>query len=378
MGWPSSWPGLDRVVTTPVVTVLVKGLGIGGAEKLIVESARFWDRSAFDYRVLYLLPWKDQLVEELRALGVPVACIGSGRGLTPGTVMSLRRQLDQTSSRLVHAHLPSAGILARFASPGAVVYTEHNMVSSYRAATRLVNRLTYWRNDAITAVSPTVAEAVASYPGPEVEVVRNGVAVEVDSFEARRIVRGELGLPAGQPLVVHVGNIRPGKGHDLLVDVASRLQQRNSQAVVVSIGGEKRSGDLARLREQVSDKGLNGAIRFLGRRPDAAQFIAAADLYVNPAQVEGLPVTLLEAMALARPVVATAVGGVPDLIEHEVNGWVVPSGSSEKLAEVIEGLLGDVALRARLGEAARDTVLANYSLGHMVRAFERIYRRLLT
>lgn len=377
MVWPNSWTGSDLAVTIPVVTILIKGLGIGGAEKLVTESARFWDRTVFSYRVVYVLPWKDQLVADLRALDVPVVCIGSKRGLTSSTVVTLRRQLNRSDSRLVHAHLPSAGILARLASPVPVVYTEHNMVSSYRPLTRLVNQLTYWRNDAVTAVSPTVAQAVAGYPGPEVEVVRNGVAVEVDAPQAQMKVRSELGLSLSQPLVVHVGNIRPGKGHDLLIDVASQLRQRHPDAVIVSIGGEKHAGDLARMRERVDHLGLNGRIRFLGRRPDAAWFIAAADVYVNPAEVEGLPVTLLEAMALARPVVATAVGGVPDLIEHDVTGWVVPQGSSEGLAEAIASLLGDDTLRIRLGEAAKDTVAASYSLEHMVRAFERIYRRLL-
>jgi glycosyltransferase involved in cell wall biosynthesis len=361
----------------PVVLVVIKGLGIGGAEKLISEGARHWDRSRFDYRVAYVLPWKDQLVAELETLGTPVDCLGTRRGLTPTVAWRLRRLIRDSGAGLVHAHLPTAGILARVVSSVPVIYTEHNLAHSYRWATRVANRLTYRRNRAVTAVSEAVAATVAGYAGPEVEVVPNGVAVAVDS-EASSRARDELGLGPDDPLVVHVGNIRPGKGHDLLIEATATLVEHRPDVMVVSIGGEKYPGSLDRLRKAASNRGLNGRLKFLGRRPDALAFIGAADVYVNPAEIEGLPVTILEAMASGRPVVATAAGGVPSVVRDKETGLLVEPGDAAALARGIERLLADQRLASGLAEAGASLVARDYGLEPMIRAFEDIYRRVLS
>ena len=366
----------DPPARRPVVVILIKGLGIGGAEKLISEGARVWDRSSFDYRVAYALPWKDQLVGEIERLSVPVRCIGTRHGVTPSVFPRFRRLLAEWRADLVHAHLPVAGILARIASKVPVVYTEHNLAWSYRLPTRTMNRLTYRRNDAVTAVSQAVADTISGYPGPPAAVVTNGVAVAVDS-RARSRARSELGLKDDDPLVVHVGNIRPGKGHDVLVDAAALLRHRGIGVSVVSIGVEKNEGDLRRLQNRVSEAGLDGRVRFLGRRPDALAFIAAADVYVNPAEIEGLPVTILEAMALGRPVVATAVGGIPAVVRDGITGLTVGPGRPDKLADAIATLLDQPGEAHRLAEAGSRLVVAEYGLEPMVRAFEAIYRQVL-
>lgn len=361
----------------PVVTVVIKGLGIGGAEKLISEGARHWDRTAFDYRVAYVLPWKDQLVGDLEARDIPVVCVGGSHGFFPVAVGHLRRLLREWKTDLVHAHLPSAGILARVVSPVPVVYTEHNVAWSYHPTTRILNRLTYARNAAITAVSEAVAKSVTGYPGPEVETVPNGVAPVDDPVAASR-GRDELDLSADDELVVHVGNIRPGKGHDMLIDATTELLRLRPNVTVVSIGGEKHFGDLERLREKTREAGIQNRLRFLGRQADALSFILAADVYVNPADFEGLPVTILEAMAAGRPVVATAVGGVPSVIQDGHNGRLVAAGSPQALAKVIAEVLANPEQAERMGQAAAETVVEEYGLEPMIRRFEDIYRRLLS
>jgi glycosyltransferase involved in cell wall biosynthesis len=368
----SSEPSGDR----PVVLVLIKGLGIGGAEMLISEGAKHWDRSSFDYQVAYMLPWKDELVPRLEALGIPVDCVGTARGLTPRVAPRLRRLIQEREAALVHAHLPSAGILARMVSSVPVIYTEHNLAHSYRAITRLANRLTYRWNQAVTAVSAAVAATVAEYPGPPAEIVPNGVAATVDRRASSR-ARAELGLGPDDPLVVHVGNIRPGKGHELLLEAAAELIERVPRATVVSIGGEKHPGTLDRLRQAASDRGLNGRLRFLGRRTDALAFTSAADVYVNPAEIEGLPVGVLEAMSLGRPVVATNAGGVSSVVRHEETGLLVEPKNSRALAESIARLMVDPSLADRLALAGAALVARDYGLQPMIRAFEAIYRRVL-
>jgi glycosyltransferase involved in cell wall biosynthesis len=277
---------------------------------------------------------------------------------------------------LVHAHLPTMGVLARLVSPVPVVYTEHNLSHSYRAPTRIASKLTYRRNRAVIAVSQAVADEVQGWPGPRPIVIPNGVSCSVSSEEIDSALT-ELDLDDRTHLVTHVGNIRPGKGHDVLIETARILRERRHDVTFVSIGTEKSPGDLDRVRSRAAEAELGSSLRFLGRRSDALSFVAAADVFVNPSEIEGLPVAVLEAMALERPVVATAAGGVPTIIRDGKTGFLVPPGEPESLAEGIERALGDRDLAAHMAANARKLVEEEYGLEPMVRATEDVYRNVL-
>lgn len=361
-------------MTRTKVLVVIKGMGIGGAERLVSEGSRFWDRERFDYKVAYMLPWKDALVPDLEANGIPVECFGTRRGLSIRALRRLRALCRQAD--VIHSHLPLSGILVRMLGHGRPhVYTEHNLTSSYRPLTRWANRVTYGRNAATTAVSQSVADSLGGYPGPPARVIPNGVAPVVAPGSAEK-VRTELALGPEQTLVVHVGNIRRGKGHDTLIEAAVIALAKDNNLTFVSIGSEKVGGDLARLRATVSAQGLGDRLRFLGPRSDALEFTAAADIYVNPSEVEGLPVAILEAMALGRPVVATAVGGVPSVVETGVTGYLVDAGDPASLANRIVELAADPAARSEFGERGRTLIESRFALKDMVRSFESIYEEL--
>ncbi|MGH8999824.1 MAG: glycosyltransferase, partial [Acidimicrobiia bacterium] len=320
------------------VLVLIKGLGIGGAERLISDGAEHWDRQTFDYRVAYVLPWKDQLVAPLRQIGIQVDCLGSKRGMGPSALRNLRSLARSWRPDVIHAHLPSAGILARLSGGAPVVYTEHNIAGSYRQPTRTLNRLSYGRNAAVIAVSEAVADSLKGYPGPGPKVIPNGITFEVTP-DAVQAVREELGMRPSQKLVVHVGNIRPHKGHENLIAATARIVAKDPDVLVVSVGAEKHVGDLARVRDSAAAAGVGDHIRFLGRREEARAFLAAADVVANPADFEGLPLAVLEALSLSKPVVATAVGGVPTVVVDRVTGLLVPPGDPVTLAEgILEAL----------------------------------------
>lgn len=361
-----------RTNPAPTVLVLIHGLGIGGAERLISEGSTYWDRESFDYRVAYVLPWKDQLVPELTSKDVPVACIGGRRGLDIRTPWRLRRLLKDWDVDLIHAHLPSAGVLARLSTRKPTVYTEHNLADSYRQPTRTMNRATYRLNRAVIAVSDAVAASTREYPGPSAVVIPNGVSTQLETTNGIRV---ELGVAEKQPLIVHVGNVRPHKGHDNLIKAASVLRTSHPDARIVSIGADKREGDLIRLRGHAAELGLSGYIDFLGRKPDATSYLAAADIVVNPSDVEGLPVTILEALTLERPVVATRVGGVPSVIEHDVTGYLVPPSDPTALADGLSTALRDPARARRWARNGAELVRARFGIERMVDAYENVYRQ---
>ncbi len=355
-----------------VVLVLIKGLGIGGAERLISESARFWDRRRFDYRVAYLLPWKDQLVADLEATGTSVVMLGGKGSMGPATAARVRRWIQESRASLVHAHLPATGVLARLVASVPVVYTEHNIADSYRQPTLTLNRITYGRNTRVIAVSDAVARSLESYRGPKPVVIENGVHMPESSASVERI-RSELLGDEKSVLVVHVGNIRPHKGHRTLIEATKHIISAAPGALVVSIGGEKFPGDLDRVRSEAAEAGVSSSLRFLGRKENATDYLAAADVVVNPSDAEGLPVALLEAMALARPVVATAVGGVPELIDSGTSGVLVEAGRPDLLATEVLRLLEDPGRAKALGSQASETIRRRHSLEAMVRSVEAVY-----
>jgi glycosyltransferase involved in cell wall biosynthesis len=358
------------------ILVLIKGLGIGGAERLIADAASFWDRTRFDYRVAFMLPHKDQLVAELEEQGIGVTSLGGDEPrLTLGAVRRMRALFEDWQPDLVHAHLPSAGILARLLFKGPVVYTEHNLADSYRQPTRWLNRATYGRNASVLAVSDAVAESLRGFPGPKPVVVPNGVSVNVDASDVAEI-RNELGLEPSDPLVVHVGNIRPHKGHSNLIAATAKMVAERPEVRVVSVGGEKFPGDLGRVRAEAEAAGVGKALEFMGRRPDALAFIAAADVFVNPADVEGLPVVILEALALGRPVVATEVGGVPSVVIDGVTGKLVPPRDPVALAGAILEAL-DTPQARKWGETGRELILRDHGTDRMVHSYEETYQGLI-
>ena len=355
------------------VLILIKGLGIGGAETLIADAAALWDTASIHYRVAYMLPWKDQLRPKIEGAGVEVVDL-AWRG--PGSLAAVgrfRRLCAEFDPQVIHSHLPAAGVLARLAwTPTAHVYTEHNIVDFYREPTKTLNRLTYGRNRVVIAVSEAVRESISGYPGPEPTVIPNGIRAMATTAEIEA-VRSELGVDPGTSLVVHVGNIRPLKGHSNLIAATTRLVEIRQDVLVVSIGGEKNEGDLKRLRAETRRAGLEKRLLFLGRRPDARAFLAAADCVVSPSDVEGLPVVILEALALERPVVATDVGGVGTVIRDEVTGLLVSPGDPDALAAGVARCLDspEAATWARNG---RQLVEAEHGLRHMVDRYENIYR----
>ena len=359
----------------PRVLLLIKGLGLGGAERLLSEGSRFWSTDEFNYRVAYVLPWKNDLVPDLAANGIDVLCVGGGPWSAAAPIR-FRRLLRSWRPDLIHAHLPSAGIMARLVTSTPVVYTEHNIASSYRPVTRVLNRATYSRNREVIAVSDAVAESLAGYGGSRPHTIPNGVRVSA-ADDVRQRVREELDIDEDRPLVVHVGNIRPWKGHTTLIKAARVLRDSRPDIVIVSIGAEKHPGDLARVRAEADDEGVGDILRFLGRRHDAVDFTVAADVLVNPSDVEGLPLVVLEAMMAGTPVVATAAGGVPSIVRNGETGRLVPVGDPEALAEAVLKDITDREEATRMADRARALAEDRFGLERMVAAHEALYRQVL-
>jgi len=359
---------------------LIKGLGRGGAEMLLPAALPWLDRTGFEYHAGFFLPWKDALVPELETGGVPVTCFRVSRHGDPRAVKRLATHIRRQGIDLVHAHLPYTGVAARLAGKLTgvpVVYTEHNLWPRLDPAMRLLNRWTFGWNDFAIAVSQDVAASMRGVDPARLAVIDNGVdcarlAATPDETVA---VREELGLEATDFVIGKVANLGPKKNHENLLHAFARFRRDCPRARLVLVG--QPCGREAALAQLAADLGVRERVVFAGARADVPRLVRAWDAFVISSNFEGLPVALLEAMALRRPVVATAVGGIPGLIRDGVEGLLVPPRDPERLAAALGRLYADAALRRRLGEAAWERVRSNYGIERMVARVEAIYRRVL-
>ena len=366
---------------TPIrVLWLAKGLGPGGAERLLVSFARIADRERFDLRAAYLLPWKDHLVSELAGLGVPAVCLRGAREVDARWVRRLRALVRAARIDVVHTHSPMVAAGARPALRAlprrerpALVGTEHNHWRSYHPATRWANRLTLPLEDVTLAVSDAVRASMPPRLAERTEVVIHGVDVEAIAGRRgeRDAARAELGVSEDELLVAVVANLRAEKDYPTMLAAARRLADAREPIRFVSVG----QGPLAeQLQEQRDRLDLRGRFDFLGYCEDPIRVLVAADLFCLSSRFEGLAIALLEALAAGLPVVATRVGGTPSVVTDGREGRLVPPGDPATLAAALAEFR-DPAVRTRSGAAAAERARA-FRIDRAVRRQEELYARL--
>jgi glycosyltransferase involved in cell wall biosynthesis len=359
---------------------LIKGLDAGGAELLLSMMAKVRDRNAIDYEAAYLLPWKDGLVEELEADGVTVHCLAGGRELDLRWAIRLRQLVRRRGYDIVHIHSPYVAGIARLAlrtmapnSRPRIVYTEHLPWWGYIRPTRWLNRATYRLDDANLAVSRTVRESIPGRLKERVEVVVQGIFVEEvrEQLRHRHDVRGELGVRDDEILVGTVAHFRAQKGYPDLLVAARHVIDRGLRVRFIAVG---RGPQEPEIRVQQRDLGLGDRFLLAGFRSDATRVLAGCDIFAMASLYEGLPLALMESLALGIPVVATNVGGIAEGVANGVEGVLVPPSRPALLAQAIAALASDSERRRRMSEAAWARA-HDFDLNVSVRRMESVYRQ---
>lgn len=357
------------------VVFVINDLRRAGAETQLVHLATGLDRERYQPSVV-MLKSRNDFEPELSAAGVAVTALGRRAPWDAHVLLRLRRALVAAQPDVVHAYLSFANLLAALAAPSAGVPT---LILSQRSCyestlTPFWRRVARWAHRRATHVivnseAARREEVAAGFPPERITCVPNGVPI---AAEAGRPDRAALGLPAA-PLVVCVAQFAPEKGHADLVDAWPAVRAAVPDATLVLVG----DGPLRPEAEVQADRlGCRDSIRFLGFRHPAGPFLAAADVAVLPSRTEGMPNAVLEAMALGVPIVATRVGGVPELIEDGVSGLTVAPAASAALAAALASLLQDRARAKALAASARARQREAFSLEAMLRATEAVYRRL--
>jgi glycosyltransferase involved in cell wall biosynthesis len=362
---------------------LITELDTGGAQKALARLLARLDRERFAPHVACLYNGDRAVAQEIRQLGIPVTDLGMTAQWRLDALWRLYRLLRREQPVILHAWMFHANLLARTVGRLAgvpLILTSRRNVHIGPPVREHLKRLTAsWdtRSIAVCELARQVEIERAGAAPDNVIVICNGIDAgrfPILTPEARTTARRHLGVPADVPVLGAVGRLHPQKGLPDLLSAFQVLKSPRPKAHLLIVGDGECRVDLGR---QVQQRHLAGAVTFTGQRDDVPQLLALMDVFVLASHWEGLPNVVLEAMAAGLPVVATTVGGTPEVVVDGVTGFLVPPRDPEALADAILRLLRDPDLRRRMGEAGRARVAEHFSVEQMVGKTEALYEQLL-
>ena len=361
-----------------MVTLVDRAITTGGGERMASMITSLLDPDRFERTLCASRSHAADAVEELRDAGVRVLDLHRRSTLDVPAWMPLHTLLRRERVDILHAHMFGSNVwgtvLGRVARVPVVIAHEHTWSYEGQPLRRLLDREVIGRGvDAFLAVSKEDRRRMIEVEGIDPSVVRfvpNGIRPltrhGVD-------VRAELGIDRDSPVIGTVGVLRRQKALEVLVRAAARLASRfpGLRVLIAGAGPEE-----AALRSLISELGLGDSVLMLGIRRDVPDLLAALDVAVCCSRFEGSPLSVMEYLAAGKPVVATRVGGVPDLVEHGVHGLLVQPGDPAPLAAAIAELLANPARAAEMGTRGRERQRAEFDVSVVVRRIEDLYEEL--
>jgi glycosyltransferase involved in cell wall biosynthesis len=366
------------------VAHLVTSGELAGGQAVALHLARATRAAGHD--ALFLSPTPGAFAACASVEGFSVELVDVTRTIRVGGAVKLRQLLGRLEVDVLHTHVHlAAGVLGRLAArtAGRVVISHLHIENHFRPQRLARAPLVALDNGTARLCARLVAVSDATrsaferqgFPRRLLETVHNGV--DVAALEAARPpgIRSELGLADDALVLGHVGRLAPVKGQRELLEAVSSLSSRHPGAHVVLIGRdlERDGAYAAELRQLAKALGIDERVHFAGFRSNAAAAIQELDVVVLPSWIEGLPLVVLEAMAHAKPVVATAVGGTPEAVVDGETGLLVPPRDVPALAAALDRILTDASLRDRLGQAGRARASEHFDVEAMTRRVLEIY-----
>jgi len=361
-----------------------------GLERLLLQLVVPLRREGFDIELMVLYRRGDSmsslhpLVVEARRRGVKAEQLDGGPRFPLRGVLYVANKLRKEGFSVLHTHdykTDLLGLLAAGLARIPCVATVHGYVFVSRRLRiyRMLDLLVLRFFSRVITVSEELRQQLltAGLRGERVITVHNAidpVAFISQGTQSISWLRQQLGIGRDQPLIATVGRLIPGKGHRYFLAAAKQVLQARPEARFLVVGEGPLRGKLEALSAAL---GIQHAVSFLGFRQDVAALMEASDLIVLPSLEEGQPVVLLEALALAKPVVATAVGGVSEVVRHKETGLLVPPRDSDELARAMLYLLDHPDEGARMGQKGQEVVARDFTVEAMAEKTAAVYRQIL-
>lgn len=348
----------------------------GGLEKIAGEIAVGLNQERFISEI-WCIDRGGKLVEMYRKKGVPVRVLNISSYFNPFNILKLAKLFKQEKPDIIHTHVYFAATIGRIAAKLAgvkvIMHHVHSTYWHYSSINVLMERFLSHFTDKIICVSQAVRNFVVlneKINPNKIEVIYNGisrkeVATDRDSF------RLALGVQKDDVVITVVASLLHNKGHKVLLEAMAGLKDKYPflKCWIVGEGPMEKE-----LRDMVSQWSLEKQVTFLGVRADVPEILSTSDIFVLPSLLrEGQPLSVLEAMAYGVPVIASRIGGVPEIIRDQENGILVPAQEPQLLADQIEVLILDPGRRKQLGEAGRKTFVENFDANIMIKKMEELY-----
>ncbi len=356
-------------------------MNLGGAEKHVISLARALRQRGYEAGIVTIFK-EGMLAHEIHRENIPFVCLHASEGWKIRTFRSIFEWLRRNPVDILHTYLFGfhffAGLPARLLGI-PVVFSSRREIASWRQRRHLwVENLGNLVVDRVVCCSRAVQKCTLEEERIDADktvTIYNGV--DLNQFDASingKEVRREFGIPDEVPLVGTVANFSFEKGYPYLIDTIALILEKNPGVWFLLVGSGPFQEEMK--RKVLSIPGHKQII-FAGSRSDIPNLMGAMDIFTLASVVEGFPNVILEAMAMARPVVATAVGGVPELIQTGRDGILVSPKDSQALAQAILSLLNDFQTAAQLGRSASEKINRAYTLNRMVDDYEALYRSFL-
>lgn len=368
---------------------LIDSLGLGGAERLLVTYLQHLTLTSFDLRVCALqIRNGNPIAAEIRRLGVPVDFIPLRHLRDVAGLPRLVRYLRQQQADLLHTQLEFADTMGSIAAkirgvPAvATLHTLHNPPKGTRSYWR--DRLKWWSLrhccDRVIAVSEGARQhyiRLGRLTPEKVTTLYNGIDLSCFTPQGqaeRAAKRQDFEIPADAPLIITVAVLRSLKGIQYLIEAMPAILQTVPTARYLVVGSGPHEAELKRLAQTY---GVAERVIFSGARQDIPDLLAMSDLFVLPTLTEALPTVLAEAMAARKPIVASKVGGVPEMIEHGANGFLIPPADPARLAEACIQLLQNPSQAQAMADTGWQIVQRRFNIQQQAHVLGHLYQELL-
>jgi len=356
-------------------------LSIGGAQVALFRLLKHLDRERFSQSVVCLYNGDGVIAEKIRALGIPVTDLNMSNKLRLDAFWRFYRLLQNQQPLILHTWMFHANIpgrvLGRIAGIPVIISSERTMGQEGKFRQRS-DHFTAALSDRIVCVSENVAkyaEQTIHLPAEKLVVIPNGVDPnDYRNLPSKAEARNLSQLPDSAFIIGTIGRMHRVKGLYILLAAFAQLAELNRSVHLLFVG---EGTDRQLLIDQAQDFGLNSKVTFLAFQKDIPKLLPALDLFVAASLHEGMPNAVIEAMAAGLPVVATDVGGTPEVVQDGQTGFLVPPGEYEALAISICKLLEDPDLRCRMGKEGKERVAKYFSIEQMTQQFEQLYEQLL-
>ncbi len=367
------------------IVFLIDGLGLGGAEHLLVIYLQHLDRTRFEPRVCVMqVKNGNPMAGEIEKLGIPIDFVRVKRLADPGALPRLLAYLRRMRPAVLHTQLEFADTLGCTAAKllgiptVSTLHTADAPEKGEKSYRRL--KLRWWILQHFPVRVIAVSEGtrqhhlrVGKLPPEKVVTIHNGIDlsrfVPVSPAEIVAL-RESLGIPADAPVLVTVAVLRQPKGIQYLLEALPDILQRVPDTRYLIVGDGNHRG---KLESVATEKGVSDRVIFAGTRRDIPQILASTDIFVLPTLTEALPTALAEAMAAEKPIIASNVGGVPEMVDDGQNGLLIPPADPRALTEACLNLLESPERAREMGRAGRRIVEERFDIQRQVRQLEALY-----